>query len=701
MRKETIFWLASAAFLPGIAHAQTATAVEEGLETSNDIIVTAQRFEQRLQDVPISITAVTDEEIQARNAKLLDDLQYSVPGLSIFGYGVGASYTQLRGVSNISGPATVGIYYDETPFTLSQVGIDSTPRLLDMERVEVLRGPQATLYGEGSMGGTIRYIPAAPQLDRVTGFVNGQWSTTDNGANGYLLEGAVNVPLITDTVGVRLAVSHGRDAGWVDSLATGEENINSADLWTVRGILRVKPDERLDVSLLGLYQKSDVDNQNFGRDKETAAVLETPLRDKTIFLQGKASYDLDFATLTGIVGYIDRENFNRFDVTSQYLPFLPITPGLIETIAIDTDSDFKVYNGELRLASQGSDRLIWAVGATARHLRMDTMQASVEAPGTLPFVFLSAGGTAENKSYAVYGEVGYRLVPGLRATIGARYYSEHKTQRFENTQFGLSAVDIGDAKFDSFNPRFNISYEISRDAMIYANVAKGFRSGGFNLTSAAPGTPPTYDPDKIWTYEGGGKLALAGSRLFLDASVYRSVWSDVQSVTTPPGSALIYIDNSGRVAGWGVDLSATAQLVPGLTLSGTFGWNNLEYTTSTADKFEGDPVDGAARLSYSASLDYRPQLTPDIEGIFRIDYQHAGRGQITVRTYVPPLLNERPKRDLVNVRAGIAFDEIELSVFANNLFNEDAPILIGPYGIVAENIEQRPRTIGISASSRF
>lgn len=701
MKKRTIFFLASAALVPGVAHAQTTTAAEEERDTPDAIIVTAQRFEQRLQDVPISITAVTNEEIQARNAKQLDDLQYSVPGLSVFGYGVGASYTQLRGVSNISGPATVGIYYDETPFTLSQVGIDSTPRLLDMERVEVLRGPQATLYGEGSMGGTIRYIPAAPQLDRVTGFVNGQWSTTDNGANGYVLEGAINVPLVTDMIGVRLAASHGREGGWIDSLATGDRDINSADLWTVRGILRVKPGERFDMSLLGLYQKSDLDNQNFGRDQKTAAVLEAPLRDKTTFVQGKASYDLDFATLTGIAGYIDRDNSNRFDVTAQYLPLLPIPPGLIDTIAIDTVSNFKVYNGEVRLASQGSDRLNWAVGATARHLKMGLLQASVEAPGTLPFVFLRSDGTAENKSYAIYGEVGYRFVPGLTATVGARYYTEHKTQVFDNTQFGVNAVDIGDAKFDSFNPRFNISYEISRDAMVYANVAKGFRSGGFNQTSAGPGTPPTYDPDEIWTYEAGGKLALAGSKLILDASVYRSVWSDVQSVTTPPGSAIVYIDNSGRVAGWGVDLSATAKPVPDLTLSGTFGWNNLEYTTSTADKSEGDPVDGAARLSYSASLDYRPQLTPHIDGILRVDYQHAGRGQITVRTYTPPLINERPKRDLVNLRAGIAFDEIELSVFANNLFNEDAPILIGPYGIVAENIEQRPRTIGISASTRF
>ncbi|MDT9600591.1 TonB-dependent receptor [Sphingosinicella rhizophila] len=701
------FWLAGVAFLPGIVHAQTVENVREPVGPDNDIVVTAQRYEQRLQDVPISITAVTDEEIQARNAKLLADLQYAVPGLSMFGYGVGASYTQLRGVSNISGAATVGIYYDETPFTLSSVGLDPSAKLLDMERVEVLRGPQATLYGEGSMGGTIRYIPEAPQLDRIGGWAEGQWSDTKDGANNYVLEGAVNLPIVTDKIGVRIAASYERVGGWIDSVTTGERDINSADLYTVRGTLRLKPTDRLDVSLLGLYQKSAQDNQNFGVDQTTMAALETPLRDRTIFIQAKASYDFDFATLTGIAGYIDRDNSNTLDITSLYGPFLPllgIPPGFITAIGLETVSEFKVYNGELRLASQGDGRLRWALGATFRNLEQTTTQSSTTAPNSLPFVLLLAGGPLENKSHAVYAELGYKIVPNLTATVGARYYSEHKTQRIESSNLGATSLDIGDGKFHSFNPRVNLSYEFSREAMIYANVAKGFRSGGFNLTSAGGGVipvPPTYEPDEIWTYEAGGKLALARNRLVLDASVYRSIWSDVQAVTTAPGSALVYITNSGRVTGWGVDFSATARPVRALTLSGTFGWNNLAYTTTTADKFEGDPVDGAARLSYSASLDYRPMLTQAMTGIFRIDFQHAGRGQITVRNYVPALIRERPERDLLNVRAGVGFGPVELTVFANNLFNEKAPILIGPYGAIAENIEQRPRTIGISASTRF
>ncbi|WP_129793949.1 TonB-dependent receptor [Sphingosinicella sp. CPCC 101087] len=708
MKTKAIFWLASVAFLPGIAHAQTTTAAEEELETPNDIVVTAQRYEQRLQDVPMSISAVTARDIQARNSELLEELQYSVPGLSTYGYGVGASSTQLRGVSNISGAATVGIYYDETPLTTINAGLDPSVKLLDLERVEVLRGPQATLYGEGSMGGVIRYIPAAPNLGSVSGWLDGEWSDTRGGAGNYVLSGAINLPVVTDVVGVRVAANYERRGGWIDRALTGERNINEADLFSVRGTLRINPTDRFDFSLLGLYQKSRQDSENFGVDGTTTDRVPTPIVDRMTFIQAKASYDLDFATLTGIGGYIDRRNTNVLDITGLLTSLLPVLgpPGFITAVPLSTASDFKIYNAELRLASQGSGPLTYAIGATYRNLKQDLLQATSTAPGTLPFVLLSASGPSRNTSYAVYGELGYEILPALTATVGARYYEEHKRRRVDQISFGTPITDLNDGKFNSFNPRFNLSYQFSRDALFYGSVAKGFRSGGFNLTSAglAGGVvvPPTYEPDVIWTYEGGGRVSLADNRLVLDASVYRNIWTRVQTVTSAPGSPTAFTTNSGRVTGWGVDFSATARPTNALSLSATFGWNNMEYKTNTNDKLRGDPVDGAARLSYSASLDYRPELGDDVTGIFRIDYQHAGRGQITVRSFGGAgIISERPKRDLVNLRVGVALGAIELTAFASNLFNEDAPILIGPYGAIADNIEQRPRTLGISASTRF
>jgi iron complex outermembrane receptor protein len=371
--------MASAACLPGMARAQAqavlnpdqaaaadkAAAPDRAILSGNDIIVTAQRFAQRLQDVPISISAVTSKDIQARNSELLEELQYSVPGLSTYGYGVGASSTQLRGVSNISGAATVGIYYDETPLTTVNAGLDPSVKLLDLERVEVLRGPQATLYGEGSMGGTIRYIPASPLLDRTSGSVDGEWSDTKGGANNYVLSSMINLPVVTDVVGVRVAANYERRGGWIDRPATGDKNTNGADLYSVRATLRLKPTDRFDFLLLGLYQKSTQDSENFGVDGRTTDRLPTPISDRMTLIQAKANYDLDFATLTGIAGYIDRRNTNLLDITGLLTGLLPVLgpPGFVTVVPLNTASQFKIYNGELRLASQGSGPLTYAVVA--------------------------------------------------------------------------------------------------------------------------------------------------------------------------------------------------------------------------------------------------------------------------------------------------------------------------------------------------
>jgi outer membrane receptor protein involved in Fe transport len=238
--------------------------------------------------------------------------------------------------------------------------------------------------------------------------------------------------------------------------------------------------------------------------------------------------------------------------------------------------------------------------------------------------------------------------------------------------------------------------------MVYVNVAKGFRSGGFNDTSAGGGVivvPPTYDPDSIWTYEAGTKQVLFDGRLEIDAAGYRSDWSNVQSSFTPNGGLLTITENGGDVSGWGFEASAEVHPAAGLTLTASYGWNNLAYTTTTADKLPGDPVDFAAHNSASASLEYHHPLSERIDGFVRADYQHAGHAQITTRQtgFITPM----PARDLVGLRLGIDVGPVEASLFADNLFDEKSPIIEGPANSPQNNLETRPRTIGIDLKARF
>lgn len=701
--------LTATAVLPAVAHAQSdkGSQTNEPEAASAEIIVTAQRYEQRLQDVPLSISAIGAEELRARGTTDLKDLQYSVPGLSTFEYGVSRQFVQLRGMATTIGSSTVGIYLDETPLGLDTQGDPMNVRLYDMERAEVLRGPQATLYGQGSMGGTIRYITAAPRLDVASGSFEGESSTTRYGDGNYKAVGVLNLPIATDKLGVRLVAGYERIGGFIDNIPTGKEDVNSADIYTMRGTLLARPSERLSISLMGVYQKSQQDNQDFGVDYQTNALLPQPINDRYALIQTKASYDLDVVELSASGSYIDRRNSSVSDVSGVYVPFLGalgFPPGFVDRVGLANDSDFRIYNGEMRLASQGDGPFGWQLGALYRDSKSRQRSEAFTEPNDVPVVLTSSDVSYRNKSYALYGELNYALTPRLKAIVGLRYFNEHKKADIDSTTFGSSSIDIGDDSFNSLNPRFNLSYEFSRNSMVYANVAKGFRSGGFNATSAGMGVidiPPTYDSDEIWTYEIGTKQQLFGGRLSLDASIYHSQWSKVQSYTFVQGTALAAVTNSGHVEGWGVDLSAMARPTRDLTLSATYGWNNLKFDTATVDKAIGDPVDGAVRESWSASLDYRPAISAGASGILRIDYQHAAASQITLRTFAVPPIVPRPGRDLVNLRVGVGLDGLELTLFANNLFSEKAPNLIGPLGVISENLEQRPRVIGISASARF
>jgi outer membrane receptor protein involved in Fe transport len=712
-------WLAGIAVAPGLAVAQTPVSTTNPVEESgadkeaqaSEIVVTAQRFEQRLQDVPLSVSALTGEELQARGVSQLSDLQYSVPGLSSFDYGPGVEYIQIRGVSNSLGAPTVGVYLDEMPVTFDTQGTGLDIRLLDMERVEVLRGPQATLYGEGAMGGTIRYIAASPDLGRIGGSLDVEYSGTEDGASGYQASGVLNLPIVTDRLGVRVVAGYEKVGGYIDNVVTGQDDVNGIEVKTLRAKILARPSEDLNLSVLLLHQEADQNYQNFGVDRQTIAAVPTFNRDKYDHIQVVTDYDLNFGTLTASAGYLSRKTNTQNDVSPFYVPVLTAPPplglglpiGFVTAVPLTTGAQFEVFNTELRIASRRDGPFDWMLGATYRDLGVNLRTSTSTSPGSLPFALIEATQERTSRSFALYGEIGYQFTPKLAARVGLRYFEDCKRLGGTSVNFGVPSTDVGKDTFDSLNPRFNVSYAFTDRSMVYVNVAKGFRSGGFNQVSAGGGVipvDPVYEPDAIWTYEFGTKHQVFGNKLLLDAAVYYSDWSDVQSYVFAPGSALTIISNAGQVSGWGVDFSATAKPVKGLTLSASYGWNNLEYDEATADKAAGDPVDGAVRESYSASLDYRHALNGSAEAFFRADYQHGGSSQITLRNLGGQIV-ERPARDLVNLRAGISIGNLELSAFADNLFDEDAPLVVGPFGVLLENVEQRPRVTGISARVTF
>jgi iron complex outermembrane receptor protein len=681
-----------------------------------EIVVNAQRRSERLQDVPLSVSAVTAQDIAARGVTSIEDLQYSVPGLSIDNIQP-FDYVQIRGISTFVGKTGVGEYLDEMPITEDTNGERLNIRLLDMQDVEVLRGPQATLYGEGSMGGTIHYVTASPDLTSFSGSLESEGGHVSGGADSGKGVAIFNAPMIPGILGLRLVGGIERDGGWIDNTVTGASNVNGVTTGTVRAKLLAVPTDQLQLSLLALYQKADQNYLPLGIEGRSASAVQAYVHDRYTLLNGVAKYDFGGISAVNSLGYVDHHLSYQDDVTPLYLPTVlapapagfGLAPGLITAIGAPGTEPDRIFTEELRFTSEAQRDFSWTAGAYFRHVNAGNNGNTATAPGSFinltgvniqAFVF----DTISN-AFAVYAEGGYRLLSGLTATLGLRYYRDKEDFSASNTSFSLPLLTPEEsAVFHSLNPRVNLRYEFSSDSMVYLNAAKGFRSGGFNaIYAAGSNVPTTYAPDSLWTYEIGTKQQLWDRKLSLDFSTYYTDWENVQSSFYVPGDPVPATVSGGKVTGWGTDLAVSVQPVAGLTASGTYSWNNLLNRVQTADFLPGDPTDFAVRKSYSASLAYRRPVFDSTVGFARVDFQYSGRAQITLRSFgeITPF----PVRHTTNVFMGLDFGKYELSIFAKNLFNQDTPIFVAnptmPSEIFYENWEQRPRTIGLNVKAHF
>jgi iron complex outermembrane receptor protein len=717
--RSSAFFLALSGLLVGASpgsRAQTLDATQPTTELT-EVVVTAQRRAERLQDVPLSVTAITGEDIAARGVTSLEDLQYSVPGLSIDNLQPGTDYVQVRGISTFVGKTGVGEYLDEMPITEDTNGEHINVRLLDMQDVEVLRGPQATLYGEGSMGGTIHFVTTSPDLASYSGSFEAEGGHITGGADSGKADAVLNLPLISQALGLRVVAGFERDGGWIDNAVTGQANVNGVSTSTFRAKLLAVPVDNLELSVLTLYQDANQNYAGFGINGVSDAAVPTYSHDRYTLINGIAKYGFDGVSVVNSIGYINHSLSFQYDLTPTYLPVLlapppdgaGLAPGVITSVGGPEAEPDRIFTEELRFASDGQGVYSWTGGVYYRHAVARNDSSSTTAPGS--FVDLTgvnieafAIDTTSN-AVAVYAEGGYKPVSSLTATAGLRYYRDDEEFGASNTSLGPAILTPTEsATFHSINPRFNLKYEFSADSMAYLNAAKGFRSGGFNPIYA-PGVsvPTTFSPDSLWTYEFGTKQELLDRKLALDGSVYYTDWTDVQSAFYLPGNPVPATVSGGKVTGWGTDISAIARPLEGLTLTGTYSWNNLENRVKTADFLPGDPTDFAVRRSYSASLAYRRTLVGETAGFLRLDYQHSGPAQITLRS-----LGETtpfPVRNTTNIRTGLDFGRVEISVFATNLFNERTPIFIAsaaaPSEIFFENLEQRPRTVGVNFKAHF
>jgi len=666
------------------ALAQEAGAAEDD---SNIIIVTATKRDANLQDIPFSINAQTAEDIQKSGAVTLEDLSRNVAGLSVQNLGPGQSQVSVRGVS--AGQVVrdqpgvkeqVGVYLDESVISLSLFTPDID--LYDLNRVETLRGPQGTLFGSGSVGGTIRYITNQPKIGVMEGSVEANLNLVDGDDFGGHLKGAVNVPM-GDTAALRAVGYYTRYGGFINAIGpAGGDDVNSGERYGSRLALTFEPSDNFSITPRVVYQKVTADGFNrqdiynlYGNrftttrpqvtfdEREQYLLLREGFEDETLIADLNLNVGLGGAKLTSVTSYINRDILVSRDASaltgsvSVDLGF-PAAGVLLPSNLVDT-TDLETWSQEVRIASDNDSPFQWVLGAfyskvdrvysqTLPTPGYDAVTDAVLGAGTSAAV---ANGFAANspynallpydiKQFALFGEVSFDLSDAFTATAGGRYYDFKETRSFKSG--GLFAN--GDNRTDStkssgFTPRFLLSYDLSDSVTVNAQASKGFRLGGVNDPLNLPLCTPAdaalfggfqdYDDETLWNYELGIKSQGRGFT-FNAAGFYNDI-KNLQ-VTLDAGSCSSRIVfNVDKAHSMGVEFELGLSPADGLdfNLSGSLIEAEFDTTlpgvlaTATGIR-EGNRLPSVPKFQLSASGSYEWPIGDAANMYVAASFQHVG-----------------------------------------------------------------------------
>jgi iron complex outermembrane receptor protein len=776
--RSRAFWLISTAMAvwTPAAHAQQSAAPaaagtgQDGADnrSGDDIVVTAQKRTQNLIDVPQSISVISAQTLEQRHATSLLDYAALVPGLSIQQQNAGESRIILRGINTGGASPTVAVYIDDTPFgsSTSQTNAahlagDIDP--FDIERIEVLRGPQGTLYGANSLGGLVKYVTAAPKFDRVSVRAQGGIETVDGGGTGWSGNGVVNVPL-SDTLAIRASGFYRETPGYIDSVGIPAHDINHSASYGGRASLLFKPSDKFSVRLTAILQNIRAHGRDtvdadaatlkpITADPFTGASGNGLLRYQTLpednnvdyrLYSGTLEYDFGPVSLTSVASYATLRQHEDIDATPQLGDISPFY-GAATPYGTDEPSNIsqKKFAQEVRLTSAKSDHFEWQVGgyytrepgqiyqlyrpfdpATGAFLpEAGTIPQDLLGPGTpaapFPFThFLTAQLDSTYKEYAGFGSATWHLTHAFDITGGVRYShnEQHTTQSLDGGFVVVQGADgtlVGHSSDGVWTWSVSPRYEINNRVAVYARVAKGYRPGGPNVVP--PGAPADYPAqfraDTLISYETGVRAETPDRTFGIDASVYYLDWKDTQITTTFQTSiGPVTADGNGEGAkSYGGEVSATLRPIHGFVVIGSVAYNHTALKGNIlVGGSDGDQLPYAPRWNASLSADYDWALSAKVNAFVGGSIMAVSDRPADFDAAYQTMFGHRLVLDgyeTVDLRAGIDMKPYTLSIYAKNLTNSGGQTYAGPYGSRYAGLVDiamiRPRTIGLTAGFEF
>jgi len=718
---------------PGHAAAPAAVSTEASSQPTpgiQEIIVTAQKRSENLLDVPVPVTAISAQTLVDQNQLRLMDYYTRVPGLTVAtGEYRDDPMLAIRGVTTGGGQAnpTVGVVIDDVPFG-SSTGIgggNEVPDLdpSDLAQVEVLRGPQGTLYGASSIGGLLKYVTVDPSTDSLSGNLQAATSGVYNGAElGYSFRGAVNVPL-SDTSAIRASAFTRLDPGYVDNVTTGQNGVNEAEVDGGRFSALWRPSETLSIKLSALiqdihvYGSSDVE-PDLG-DLKQSAVRGTGTYDKnTQAYSAIVSARFGTVDFTSLTGY----NTNRISDAYDYSAILgPLTESRFGVTGSPTFDHVKTnkFSQEFRLSTPVGQTLEWLVGAFYTHEStkwLGVSLAAVPSTGAIVGTELSSDYFPTTyEEYAAFTNLTVHFTDRFNVQLGGREsenrqsYMETITGPFDPLFFGLPSPVVQPeihTKDDSFTYLVTPQFKFSADLMAYARLASGYRPGGPNPISTIFGVPNSFKPDTTRNYEIGTKGDLLGNELSFDASVYYIDWKDIQIQLAAPVTGATYFTNASSAKSQGIELTVDSRPITGLTVSAWVAWNDAVLTSSlppnsSAYGLSGDRLPFSSHFSGNFGVEEDFPVWRNMSGLVGGSASYIGDREGFFSS--SPQRQDLPGYAQINLRTGVKDDSWTVNLFANNVADKRG-LLSGGLGAPINPFAFtyiQPRTIGLAVTKTF
>ena len=739
-------------------------ATEQG--RIDEILVTATKREAGLNDTALSISAIGSEDISQRNIAGLSDYLSTIPNVNMLGRGMGENQFIIRGIASdpqqegIANGPSVGLFFGEVPMSgYAKSGGSADLRLVDMERIEVLRGPQGTLFGSGTLAGAVRHIPNAPELQELTGSLKATYSNTARSGDGNnKIEGVINIPLIEDELAIRAVAFRHDESGYIKNtilsnpvyvdaataldathLLVNEDDIGATEYQGGRIAALWTPSDDLSITLQHATQDGEqkglADDTGYYTQSRVQAGgallgLSEGITDDVDLTNLVIEYDLGWASLLSSSAWLEQSTVMNADLLSYFIPFIDL--GFRSLFFTNINGDSEAFIQEVRLTSQHEGPLQYLAGVyyddsdiiynTESHTGGDLSRSFYGEPFGVGDSKVGQFWEFRNtKQLAVFGEVNYELNEQLELTLGARWFDYDRKVGLEelfgtNDPANLSPPIFNKSNESDINFKANLSYRPNDDTLVYMQWAEGYR-----MSSLEPRNPPAsqcdvdnngildstnipiggdFGSDWLENLEFGLKLTSLEGRFQLNATVYQSTWDRVPlaiTAATPSCFRTVRV-NAGEAVSRGVEIETQLYLTEGLKVGLGGNYKEAEFTEDApqAGVVDGDRLPGSADYTAYARLQYDVDLMGN-PAYFRGDYSYMGNYYNNLQESG----DELGGFGKLNISAGVTLNQISLELFASNLTNADEATWVDSQFPDNRSFRLRPRTLGLNIGYQF